>query len=333
MGAMQYDFIAIGDITADAFIRLKDARVNCDIDDKSCQLCVRFGDKIPYESVTIVKAVGNSSNAAVAASRLGLSSALVSNVGNDRNGEEYIETLQAEEVGVEYIAVHEGIPSNYHYVLQYEAERTILIKHHEYPYTLPSFSGSPKWLYLSSMGETSLPLHTEIVNYLEANPEVKLAFQPGTFHMKLGVEKLKQVYAHTDFFVCNKQEAQKILAKASEDFKELIAGMHALGPKQVIITDGPKGAYASDGSGIWSVPMYPDPAPPVDRTGAGDATASTTASFIALGLPLQEALLRGVINAMSVVQHIGAQRGLLSRERIEQYITEAPSDFRAEKIA
>jgi hypothetical protein len=49
---MQYDFIAIGDITTDAFIRLKDVRVHCDINDVQCELCVRFGDKVPYESGT-----------------------------------------------------------------------------------------------------------------------------------------------------------------------------------------------------------------------------------------------------------------------------------------
>ena len=33
---MKYDFVAFGDIVIDAFIRLKDARVNCDINDEHC---------------------------------------------------------------------------------------------------------------------------------------------------------------------------------------------------------------------------------------------------------------------------------------------------------
>ena len=72
---MRLDFMAVGDMTTDAFIRLKDARVNCDINDENCMLCVRFGQKIPYESVTEVRAVGNGPNAAVAAHRIGLQSA------------------------------------------------------------------------------------------------------------------------------------------------------------------------------------------------------------------------------------------------------------------
>ena len=70
------EFLAIGDTTIDAFIRLQEASVHCDINKENCQLCMRFGDKIPYEFVEVVPAVGNSANAAVSAARLGLSSAL-----------------------------------------------------------------------------------------------------------------------------------------------------------------------------------------------------------------------------------------------------------------
>jgi len=65
-----FDFVAIGDTTIDAFIRIKEASVNCDINNENCQLCVNFGAKIPYESVTEISAVGNAGNAAVSASRL-----------------------------------------------------------------------------------------------------------------------------------------------------------------------------------------------------------------------------------------------------------------------
>ena len=70
-----FDFVAIGDTTIDAFIRIKEASVNCDINKENCQICFDFANKVPYESVTIVPAVGNSANAAVAAARLGLQSA------------------------------------------------------------------------------------------------------------------------------------------------------------------------------------------------------------------------------------------------------------------
>ena len=289
----QFDFMAVGDITTDAFIRLKNAEVNCDIDKENCKLCLDFGSKIPYESVTVVPAVGNSPNASVSAHRLGLKSAIVTNLGNDRNGEEMLEQLKKEGVDTQFISVEDGKKSNYHYVLLYEAERTILIKHHEYEYALPKFKTPPRWMYFSSVGEDSLAYHHEIAQYVKENPEVNLAFQPGTFQIKLGAETLKDIYEVTELFFCNKQEAQSILKNDSDDIKELLNEMRVLGPKTVVITDGRKGAFAYDGADMWKMPMYPDLAPPTDRTGAGDSFSSTVTSMLALGMTLRDALARG----------------------------------------
>ena len=106
----------------------------------------------------------------------------------------------------------------------------------------------------------------------------------------------------------------------------------ALGPKMVSISDGPKGAYLYFNNELWSIPLYPDIAPPFERTGAGDAFSSTVTAALALGLSPLEALAWGPINAMSVVQEIGAQKGLLSREKLEEYLAKAPADYKAKKL-
>ena len=70
------DFLAIGDVVVDAFIELQDAKVHCDINNDNCTISMRFGDKIPYKNLKVISGVGNSPNASVSASRLGLSSAV-----------------------------------------------------------------------------------------------------------------------------------------------------------------------------------------------------------------------------------------------------------------
>jgi len=90
------DFLAIGDIVVDAFIRLKDAHIHCDLDREGCELCLRFGDKIPYESVTVIPATGNSPNVAISASRLGLNTALMTNLGDDQDGKDCLKVLENE---------------------------------------------------------------------------------------------------------------------------------------------------------------------------------------------------------------------------------------------
>ncbi len=322
------DLLAFGDTTIDAFIRLKDARVNCDVNDENCMLSMRFGDKIPYEFVEVVPGVGNAANAAVCAARLGLSAGLRAYVGDDRNGEECLAAFEREGVDTSLIVLEQGKKTNYHYVLWFESERTILIKHETYSYAVPEDLGSPRWLYLSSMAEHSEAYHDEIASALSRYPDMKVAFQPGTFQLSMGAARLKDIYARTDVFFCNKEEAQTVLGTKEDDVRKLLEGVRALGPKIAIITNGRDGSYGMDEEGAWHAPMYPDPKPPVDRTGAGDATATTTVSFIALGMNARDAMLRGLINSASVVQEIGAQKGLLSRERIEEWYGKRPADFK-----
>lgn len=322
------DFIAIGDTVTDAFIRLKDAAVHCDLNREKCVICMRFADKIPYEEVFVIPAVGNSANASVAAARLGLTSGLVSNVGDDYFGQECLEALKAENVGTDFIAIHKGQKTNYHYVLWYEDDRTILIKLEPYEYLLPDI-GEPKWVYLSSAGagEKSLKFHDALADYIEAHPSINIAFQPGTFQIKAGKERLSRIYRHAGIFFCNKEEARRILGSSEEDVKKLMTALHGLGPKIVVITDGPKGAYASNGSEAWFMRAYPDPKPPFERTGAGDAFSSTVTVALALGRDLPVALRWGPVNSMSVVQQVGARAGLLTRKELEEYLAKAPADY------
>ena len=326
------DFLAIGDITTDAFIRIKEASVHCTVDTDRCEICMSFGDKVPFEYVKIVKAVGNSANASVSASRLGIRSSLVADIGGDQNGVDCIAELREQKVGVDFVRKHGDKPTNYHFVLGYDVDRTILVNHVEYNYKLPRISRTPRWIYLSSLASNSYEYHVELAEYLKKNPQVKLAFQPGTFQMKLGIQKLKEIYSRTEVFVVNVEEAQRILATESKDVKGLLAELHAHGPKIVLITDGPKGAYMLDGEHFYFMPIYPDPKPPVERTGCGDAFASTFVTALSMGKSPLEALVWAPVNPMSVVQYVGAQEGLLTMEQLEWWLKRAPEDYKPKEI-
>ncbi len=317
---MQYDFVAIGDTVVDDFIRLKDAEVHCNIDNSACMISMRFGDKIPFEANYVVYGVGNSANAAVAAARLGLKTAFISNVGADENGGKILSHFKDEGVDASFVTSHPGIPTNYHYVLWFGVDRTILVKHQSYPYAFPKDLPEPKTIYLSSIGEGTEKYHEELADYLEAHPNVFLTFQPGTFQMKMGTEKLKRIYARTNLFVVNREEASRILGlkDANANVEMMARAISALGPKVILITEDVHGIHAFENGNMTHLPMYPDPKPPLQRTGAGDAFASTTSAYLTLGYSLQDAMKRGTINSAYVVQGIGAQAGLLTKDQIEK---------------
>ena len=178
----------------------------------------------------VIPAVGNSSNAAVSAHRLGLSAASFTNVGNDKRGQEILEAITEEGMTTEYVSVQDGKFTNYHFVLRFGPERTILVRHEDYDYQLPNFEESPSWFYFSSIGENAVDFHHDVVKYVKENG-TKLVFQPGTFQIKLGLDKLRDVYQACELFFCNKEEAQRILQTREEDIKEILKMMHEAGPK------------------------------------------------------------------------------------------------------
>ncbi|MBM3257295.1 MAG: carbohydrate kinase family protein [Candidatus Liptonbacteria bacterium] len=331
---MKYDLICIGDVVMDAFIGLHEASVHCDLNHRRCELCMSFADKIPYESLTIAAAVGNASNVAVGASRLGLKTAILTAVGKDQYGEEIKAVYRKEKVGTEFVKVNPKKPTNYHFVLTYKAERTILVKHEEFEYYDPkSLDARTKWIYFSSIGEHTLPLHHKIAAYLKRHPEVRMGFNPGTFQLRFGVEALKGIYEHTYVLFVNREEAERMTKKGSgTEIPELMNALHALGPKIVVITDGPNGAYASDGACRYFMPMYPDPKPPISRTGAGDAFSTGFLSALIYGLPVPEALAWAPIESMHVVQFFGAQTGLLTKKQLLQFLKKAPKDYKPKAL-
>lgn len=314
---MGIDFLAIGDAVVDDFIRLKDAKAHCKIDNEGCELCVRFGDKVPFESSTKVYGVGNAGNAAVAAARLGLSTALVTNIGKDQNGDIILKNYKKEGIDTSLITEHANLPTNYHYVLWYGDERTILVNHQDYQYDFPTNTPVPKTVYFTSIGAGEA-YHDQVADWLEQHPTIFFAFQPGTFQISMG-DKLARLYQRADILFGNKEEYQRILdlLDTHDDVSDLMKRMRDKGVKTPVLTDGRHGANALEGDSVLHLDIYPDPKAPVERTGAGDAFSSTTAAYLTLGYSLKDAMQRGLINSAYVVQQIGAQAGLLTKKELE----------------
>jgi len=331
----QLDILSIGDVVTDAFIKLfeEDGKI-IEGKDNSKWLAIPFGTKLPFDHSEVVAGVGNAANAAVAFSRLGLKTGFVANVGSDAQGREIIAAIDREGIETDFIRVNHGKTSNYHYVLWYKEERTILIKHEEYDYRWPRFHTRdiPRWVYFSSISKNALDYHDEVSDWLDDNPGVHLAFQPGTFQMAAGTHRLKRIYERSSILILNREEAVKVGGGNYADMNDLFDKLHKLGPQVVVITDGPKGAYASDGMKRLFMPPYPDPKPPYERTGAGDAFASTFVAAAAKGLALEDALRWAPINSMGVVQKVGGQAGLLSEKELQQFLHHAPKDYKPKEL-
>lgn len=312
----KFEFLAIGDCTHDTFVEIAEASVHCDKNTKKCQICFSWADKIPATKITQVPGVGNAANVAVAAARMGFKTAFYTHVGDDAIGRETTDVFKRAGITQDYIVIDKKLPSNHHVAINYGAERTIMVYHQPWKYKLPA-NIKAEWVYFSSLGPYHASLHKQIPALIKKS-RAKMAFQPGTFQLREGRNKMKPILKATEIITLNKEEAQIVTGSKSHDFKTLMKALCKLGPKIVVVTDGPKGAYAYDGEEAWFVKIFPVPA--IERTGAGDSFSSGFVGAIIRGKTLGEALLWGNANSTSVTQFVGAQKGLLSQAGIKKLV-------------
>ncbi len=323
-----FDIISIGDCTMDMFLKLDTSATRlCRKDTRNCFLMLSYADKIEADDQVFATG-GNSSNLAIGSSRLGLKSAFYTVLGQDQIGDGILDSFHQEGVATDYVQ-RQKEQTNFHVVLNHEAERTILIYHHTRKYRLPKLKRS-EWIYYSSMGEGFEKIHPALVSHVKKH-KIKLGFNPGTIQLRAGYKALKSVIDVTEVLILNTEEAERLLGSKhnGHDVKKLLTSLHEIGAKQVVITDGPNGSYAYDGKTYWHMGIYDVPV--IERTGAGDSTSTGIIAALAYGKPLNEALRWGVFNSASVIQEIGPQRGLLTKSKMMKFLRDN-SDITAKEF-
>ncbi len=300
-----FDLISIGDATEDVFLQIKEASVHCEEGTSKCTICMDFATKIPVDRVDKLIG-GNAANVAVGASRLGMKSAFYCVLGKDEQGELIKKIMIRDHVSTKYIQLKKNTKTNYSVVLNYKAERTILVHHEPRKYRLPKLDKA-EWVYYTSMGKGFENLHKPMLGYLKKY-NAKLGFNPGTHQFRKGAKFLSPLLKKTDVVFLNKEETQFLMKTKTNDFKALLRKLKATGPKIAVVTDGPNGSYAYDGNEFYFQDIFDVPV--IERTGCGD---SYSVGFIAAmfhGNSWQEAMRWGTLNAASVIQKIGPEAGL-----------------------
>jgi len=318
------DLLSVGDANLDAFITPSESESLCDINTKECLIAFSYADKIPVKNLEF-SVGGNAANNLVGTKRLGVNSGAVLTLGYDSTGVQIIEKLRQESVDLTYVIQQPSTLSNFNVVISYTGERTIFTYHaprsYEFPVNLPKVP----WMYLTSMGESFKPFYNHITEWLVKNPETKLAFNPGTWQLRGGIDAIGNVFKLSTLVFVNKQEAEKLtnFEAKGEVTKELLMALSGLGPKIAVITDGGNGSFVFDGNrflhcGILPVDAY-------ERTGAGDAFGSGFLSAIIENKTIEEALVWGTVNSASVIGYTGAQKGLLTKDDMTTWVDRAKS--------
>lgn len=268
----------------------------------------QLGSKIDIQNIYISSG-GGATNAATTFARQGLISSFMGVVGEDSSGEQILKMLDGESIDTSRVEFSKRFNTDYStIILAPNGERTILTyrgaSEHIYAENFELKYGEFDWIYVSNLAgrfDALLKIFKEAIK-----KGAKIAWNPGKKELQ-EPEKVRALLQDVDILIVNKEEASLIFEGISSE--ELVRNACSF-VEVAILTDGANGVWAASDGKIIRAGMYED-VPSLDRTGAGDAFGSGFVSQWAQGADIKESILFASANSTSVIQYMGAKKGIL----------------------
>jgi len=310
-----FDIIVFGSATRDLFITSKHFKA---LKGKNFStgkgICFNLGSKIYLNKLAFATG-GGGDNAAATFAKQGLKTAYVGRVGNDPGGKVITEELN--KFGIKnFTSIDKKYNTPYSIILSVKEQgRTILIyqgaSHELEKKHIPFSKIKARWFYIAGMSGKSAKTLLPIVEFAKKN-NIKVALDPGSAQLGLGLKGLKPVLSKLDVLKLNQEEAAKLVGlpynKETEIFKKLDKYVKGI----IAMTKGPKGVVVSDGKYTYQSGTFKEKKH-VDRTGAGDAFGSGLISGLIHTGKIQDAIRLGSANGTSIVEKFGSKNGILTK--------------------
>lgn len=320
------DVITIGSTTRDAFYKVKFPIIKWPKTPSRKAYALPLGEKLEVQDIYFTIG-GNAANASVTFARQGFRVAVAGKIGCDIPGEAIKRQLKKEGVETNLIVCTKDKPTAYSILLLQGGERTILGYHGASDtFSMRDINFSKmrsRWWYLSLAGESD-KMFAPLLRFARKN-NIAVAFNPSGHHLRHRRGEILRLLKDLSFLVLNEEEAAMLTGIPWQKEREVFKKLDALTPGILAVTSGRGGVTVSDGRYIYKAGIFKEKRL-ADRTGAGDAFG---AGFTA-GLMRRKITCKGMCivrpedilyairlataNATSVVEHIGATEGVLTRK-------------------
>lgn len=325
--------ICIGSACKDIFFPTGEGLIMETPEDMLAQKKIAFELGAKYKIEERTEALGGcAANVAVGLARLDISSECYAKIGDDIVADWILDNLKKNNVETENIKKEKGCMSDMSAIVvdSRSAER-VIFSNQKANGTLsidPAEIKNADWFFIGDL-HGNWENHLDEIFETASDAGINTAYNPRQANIHDNVRKIIEKIKGTDVLFLNKDEAMEIIIAASSeqesaksekinDEEFLLQELGKLGAKVVALTDGTRGAWASDGENTFYVPAQKVPA--VDSTGAGDSFASGFLAAYIKGNDLSECLKWGIVNSSSSVQFYGAIDGLLGEREILEKI-------------
>lgn len=331
---VMYDIITIGTATRDVFIK-SPSFANIHDPEHLKRLgfhggnatCFAPGSKIEIEKPVFATG-GGATNTATTFARMGLKVATIGKIGADDGGARILSECKAEGV-FSRIITDKKLSTAYSVILVPTAgERTILV-HRGASDKLTAAdinkgTAKSRWAYIVP-GNIPYPTVLSAITVL-AKQGTRIALNPSKHVIEKGLRVLKPLLAKIDVLIMNREEAAMLTEISYDRIDTILLTLRTSFDGIVIVTDGPSGAFVLDRTRRYTCGVFPKKVT-TDATGAGDAYGSGFVSSLIYAekrnktkefseTDVKEAIRIASANSASVVEHVGAKRGILTQKAV-----------------
>ena len=258
---------------------------------------------------------GKGANQAVAAARLGASTALLARVGDDGHGRLLLDSLRS--AGVDTVGVLVGgAPTGVALItVDPSGDNSIVVSPGANGRLTPEDVRAASSLFHASRvvsAQLEIPLETVVAVAASLSPDSRFVLNPSPPRPLPAV-----LLAACDPLIVNEHEAKVILGDSAigDDPEDWARILLAKGPRSVVVTLGAEGALVASRDGVSRVASVKVDA--VDTTGAGDAFTAALAYRLGTGASLPEAAAYAARVGAAAVTREGAQVSFPTAEEVD----------------
>ncbi len=307
--------VSLGSALQDIYLVDHDDLVATSIGESAIFGKVLVGSKVDIDRISY-EVGGGGINSSITFARHGHETIFLGNISRDPAGAAIIKALDREGVDNSYVNFLERKTTGTSIILldSKSGERTILTCRGASE-QFGNFSEKdldliqPDWLYVTTL-RGDMETLKRFFKHAKDNG-IKIMFNPGVKELE-NKKELVALLKYVDILNVNKAEAGKIVPGVV--LTELLYHLNSY-VETVIITDGPMGGIAGNGSEVYRFGIYEDKKVK-DATGAGDAFGSGFLAHLADKKSFKASLVFASANSTAVVSKLGANRGILTGDEV-----------------
>jgi len=325
MTMKKFDCITFGSATQDIMFYTDETMIVRNAKDVTRQKLIAFeyGAKLNAQAIHFTLG-GGANNVAVALSKLGLKTALVTAIGDDGLGREIVANIRAHKIYDGLVQTVAGERSRFSLIVNTGKfnEHVAFVSSGANTKLKVTQAGlgriRSQWYYVASLQGEGWKANLKNIFTQAAKTKTKVAWNPGGTQLELGYIYLRKYIRQTEVLFLNQDEAIELVlsyGKRVTDVEKLLMIIKSWGIGVVVITCAYKGAYAFDGKKMYYHKAMK--VKPINTTGAGDSFGSAFLWGVFKLRSYDQALQAGILNSNSVITEIGAQNGLLSLRQLK----------------